>query len=139
MIVPLSLVVTLTAVSILYFVLSLFVSARRHARQAKEWNCLPAPALKHKLPFGIDNVIRMLKADKEHRAPQETMDAYLQVNSPTFMQSLIGPPIIVTHDPKNVQAVLATQFRDFEIGPQRRSNFFPMLGIGIFTADGKDW
>lgn len=42
-------------------------------------------------------------------------------------------------DEKNIQAILATQFKDFDIGPVRRGNFFPLLGNGIFTQDGKAW
>jgi len=45
----------------------------------------------------------------------------------------------VTVDPKNIQAVLATQFHDFSLGQTRRGNFFPLLGNGIFTNDGKAW
>jgi len=46
---------------------------------------------------------------------------------------------IFTVEPENVKAILATQFEDFELGHVRRGNFFPMLGNGIFTADGQDW
>lgn len=45
----------------------------------------------------------------------------------------------MTTDPENIKAILATQFEDFELGPMRRGNFFPMLGNGIFTADGEGW
>lgn len=38
---------------------------------------------------------------------------------------------IFTYDPKNIQAILATQFEDFEIGSQRIANFMPFLGPGI--------
>jgi cytochrome P450 len=46
---------------------------------------------------------------------------------------------IYTCDPKNIQAILATRFQDFELGETRRQSFFPLLGNGIFTADGKEW
>lgn len=45
----------------------------------------------------------------------------------------------MTIEPENVKAVLASQFEDFELGPVRRANFFPLLGNGIFTADGEAW
>ena len=50
------------------------------------------------------------------------------------------PPILTPHpDEKNIQAILATQFKDFDIGPKRRNNFMPLLGNGIFTQDGAAW
>lgn len=67
-----------------------------------------------------------------------------------------GARNIRTADPKNIQAILANKFADFgkhphaiprrpdtdmprDIGPTRRGNFLPMLGDGIFTADGNHW
>ncbi|KAL1598155.1 hypothetical protein SLS59_007165 [Nothophoma quercina] len=35
--------------------------------------------------------------------------------------------------------MLATQFKDFELGQVRRGSFAPLLGHGIFSADGKQW
>lgn len=41
---------------------------------------------------------------------------------------------VLTIDPKNVQAVLSTNFKDFQLGHPRRRAFFPLLGNGIFTV-----
>ena len=41
---------------------------------------------------------------------------------------------ILTIDPRNVQAVLSTNFKDFQLGDPRRQSFFPLLGNGIFTV-----
>ena len=41
---------------------------------------------------------------------------------------------LLTIDPKNVQAVLSTNFKDFQLGDPRRQSFFPLLGNGIFTV-----
>jgi cytochrome P450 len=58
---------------------------------------------------------------------------------PTWNQNLLGTWHHMTTDPKNVQAMLATQFKDFELGPFRRNMFNPVIGKGIFTTDGTDW
>ncbi|GIC86002.1 cytochrome P450 [Aspergillus udagawae] len=58
---------------------------------------------------------------------------------PTWNQNLLGTWHHVTADPKNIQAILATQFKDFELGPFRRNMFNPVIGKGIFTTDGMDW
>ncbi|KIX08002.1 uncharacterized protein Z518_02657 [Rhinocladiella mackenziei CBS 650.93] len=131
------LVLFFVAGSIAFTAVDAFLSSRRHARQAKESGCQAPPRFRHKWPWGMDNVLRLIQADKEHRVPQEVMKTYHEAGHATFILTMPGRTNIVTHDPKNIQAVLATQFDDFELGPQRRNNFYPMLGVGIFTADAQ--
>jgi len=52
---------------------------------------------------------------------------------------LFNATSINTSDPQNVQAILATKFHDFDLGPAREGNFFDMLGDGIFTAPASRW
>jgi cytochrome P450 len=47
--------------------------------------------------------------------------------------------IVTTAEPENIQAILATKFHDFDLGPTRAENFHDMLGDGIFTAEGEAW
>ncbi|TGZ83045.1 cytochrome P450 [Ascodesmis nigricans] len=47
--------------------------------------------------------------------------------------------MVHTIEPANIQAILATQFQDFELGELRRRQTMRLLGNGIFTADGKAW
>jgi cytochrome P450 len=55
------------------------------------------------------------------------------------MFNLFNDSLISTSDPLNVQAVLGTQFHDFDLGNDRKFNFGDVLGNGIFTADGAAW
>lgn len=81
-----------------------------------------------------------MKADREKRVPGMFLEIYEELGRPsTWEQNFLGTDTIVTVDPKNIQAILSTQFNDFEIGESRRGNFSPMLGNGIFTADGRAW
>ncbi|KAJ4400062.1 hypothetical protein N0V91_008943 [Didymella pomorum] len=57
----------------------------------------------------------------------------------TYETKILGDQVIFTSDPKNIQAMLATQFKDFELGQVRRGSFAPLLGHGIFSADGEQW
>ncbi len=52
---------------------------------------------------------------------------------------MIGNEQIHTDKPRNIQAVLATQFSDFSLGKVRRGIMFPFLGNSIFAQDGKGW
>ena len=47
---------------------------------------------------------------------------------------IFGSPTTFTIDPKNIQAVLATQFKDFGLGDMRNGNFNPLLGHGIVSS-----
>jgi len=47
--------------------------------------------------------------------------------------------LISTSEPENIQAILATEFHEFNLGPVRRDSFFEVLGNGIFTAEGEAW
>ncbi|KAF2176380.1 cytochrome P450 52A12 [Zopfia rhizophila CBS 207.26] len=96
-------------------------------------------------PIGIDNIRRIFKADQECRMPQylqERVDDMCEKEKrrvSTFYQNLLGSGAIFTVDPKNIQTILATQFKDFGLGDTRNNNFFPLLGHGIFASDGKQW
>ena len=81
-----------------------------------------------------------MKADREKRVPDMFMDIYEELGAAsTWAQKFLGTESLVTVDPKNIQAILATQFNNFAIGDVRRKQFAPLLGNGIFTADGKAW
>ncbi|KAK5138660.1 hypothetical protein LTR04_004310, partial [Oleoguttula sp. CCFEE 6159] len=103
---------------------------------------LPLPALD---VLGITNLRRLLKADREKRFPdmlverQEEMSAAKGRVVSTFRFKVLGKEDHFTSEPKNIQAVLAHQFNEFCLGETRRNNMAPLLGTGIFTADGKQW
>ncbi|CAN6672820.1 hypothetical protein TRVA0_047S00452 [Trichomonascus vanleenenianus] len=52
-------------------------------------------------------------------------------------QGILDFPI-VTVDPENMKALLATQFKDFDLG-DRHPQLKPLLGDGIFTLSGNGW
>ncbi|KAK7000276.1 cytochrome P450 [Favolaschia claudopus] len=44
---------------------------------------------------------------------------------------------IMTAEPENIKAILATSFPDFEKGPEFQRLVEPLLGTGVFAADGQ--
>ncbi|KAI5968308.1 hypothetical protein CANMA_002524 [Candida margitis] len=56
----------------------------------------------------------------------------------TFTAYLFGVRVVVSGEPENMKAVLATQFNDFSLG-SRHAHFKPLLGDGIFTLDNEGW
>jgi len=122
-----------------YWAVRKVLSHQHHVKLAREMGCKPPPIKPNRLPLGIDNAMDLSKADKEYKVPQAFMRVLENMGCETFVQSFFGTDIMVTHDPKNIQAVLAKQFQDFVLGEERHDNFFPLLGTGIFTSDGKAW
>lgn len=47
--------------------------------------------------------------------------------------------VVVTADPENVKAVLATRFSDFGKGADFHDVFESLFGEGIFSVDGQEW
>ncbi|KAI9820833.1 MAG: hypothetical protein M1826_000858 [Phylliscum demangeonii] len=115
-------------------------SDRAAAAESRRRGCKPCPRQPHRWPLGIDQLQRSLAADREKLFPDLLVRRFEEMGAFTFSDTTLGSPRnIFTIEPKNVQAVLATQFRDFELGPIRRGNFDALLGQGIFTQDGKAW
>ena len=120
---------------------------RYHAHRAGELGCLPVQRVRHnRTPLGADNVYRLLAADRRKKLPQELYKIYLEQGNATgsgavntWMESKFGASYYVTVEPRNVQAILATQFYDFEVGDVRNRASKSLLGTGIFILDGKNW
>ncbi|KAH8808730.1 cytochrome P450 [Xylogone sp. PMI_703] len=56
----------------------------------------------------------------------------------TFVRPAPGGRLLITCEPENLKAMLATQFNEFGLG-HRYEHFYPLLGDGIFTLDGAGW
>jgi len=65
--------------------------------------------LKSKLPFGIDSMLMLMKSLKEFRFPVALMELHDQMGD-TYGCMLFGMRSIRTRDPRNIKAILATQF-----------------------------
>ena len=118
---------------VIYLFLSRFLTSRRNATKARELKCEDPPFQKNRYPLGIDQVIRAVNADKAKLFPLDQIQRTLDTGAITYKYSVLGNNNIFTADEKNIQAILATQFNDFDLGPHRRGNFWPLLGNGIFT------
>ncbi|KAJ5232375.1 hypothetical protein N7468_005331 [Penicillium chermesinum] len=133
------------AAAVVLQLLRLVVNSWYHARKAQSLGCGSLPRYPCKDPFGIGTLRESMAADKEKRIP-ELSEQRVQLMADrenrfvtTFITRNLGNDIIFTIEPRNVQAVLATQFKDFELGGVRRLSMHPLLGTGIFTADGEEW
>ncbi|KAF5636492.1 cytochrome p450 [Fusarium sp. NRRL 52700] len=110
-----------------------------HAHKARRRGCRPAPLESSKLPFGIDTLLASLRADRDQRTPDHVANRFAAMGTFTFRMSILGTTNLVTAEPRNVQAILATQFNDFGMGATRSTNLKTVLGRSIFAADGASW
>ncbi|KAI9924943.1 hypothetical protein ASPWEDRAFT_162858 [Aspergillus wentii DTO 134E9] len=136
--------VVVAAAAVVLRLLWSIVTSIQHARRARQLGCGPT-LLYPSDPLGISTLKESLKADKEKDIPMYTQrrvdfmsdreNRYVS----TFRVRTMGRENLFTCDPKNIQALLATQFKDFDLGAIRQHSLNDLLGTGIFTADGEDW
>ncbi|PFH63112.1 hypothetical protein XA68_17756 [Ophiocordyceps unilateralis] len=134
------------AASAVVYLCSCVVDCLRHAARARELGCEPPP----KGPFwdfiGVHGVTRGILASREKKLPPffyewmaESSRRHghpvrtVRVRSPFFRDGLF------TVDPQNIKTMLALKFKDFGLGVNRTDNFRPLLGDGIFAANGQKW
>jgi hypothetical protein len=87
--------------------------------------------------LGFGQLRRMLKNTAAGISLQTHFEATKE-NGPTTSVVILGKKFVSTSDPENIKAVLATKFKDFDLG-ERNDAFSPFLGSGIFAADGAHW
>ena len=56
----------------------------------------------------------------------------------TLEQVFLGSKAFGTIEPRNLEAMLSTNFQDYSMGP-RHKVMHPFFGDGIFTQEGADW
>ncbi|POR37522.1 Cytochrome P450 52A12 [Tolypocladium paradoxum] len=141
-----ALVVVASTALLVGYVVNKIIDNRRHAAREREMGCGPiirAPTVE---PIGIVNMLRSASASRQKKLPEWMEEQVQQLcaahGRPVGTINLRTPffcDTIFTVDPQNIQAVLALKFKDFGLGPNRTENFAPLLGNGIFAANGKQW
>jgi cytochrome P450 len=64
---------------------------------------------------------------------------FSSVGEYTGETNALGRRTIMTADPENIKAILATQFSDYGKGELFHEEFKDFLGDSIFTTDGDSW
>lgn len=119
--------------------LSFLITPILRARRSRGLGCGAIPTEPTKWLFGLDMVRAGLKADGDQRTPEFVTDRFNAMGRYTFGVRILGTSNLITAEPKNVQAILATQFNDFAMGRARKTNLKIVLGRSIFAVDGRAW
>ncbi|KAH7313319.1 cytochrome P450 [Stachybotrys elegans] len=99
--------------------------------------CQPLRPWKAEQPLGLDMLAKAFKYSGQMRILQFFLEV-VETSGTTFEQNLLGARSVDTIDPRNIEAVLSTNFDDYSLG-LRAPTFRPLLGSGIFTQDGLAW
>lgn len=140
-----NLVVSVVVAAVVLRLLSWLAQSIYEMYKARQLGCGSAPLYKRGDPWGIGNLRESVQANKEKKvlklleARRQRVSAQQGREVTTFRSRQMFRESVSTVDPKNIQAVLATQFKDFELGTPRRTSLNPLLGSGIFTTDGQEW
>lgn len=133
----------LTGALIVIYVLSILVRKSseylRFHKAARQHGCKPARRYPNWDPFlGIDLFVRFRTADYNGNRSQASIELHKQYGG-TIEMKAFGPAFILTAEPHNIQAIAATKFNDFGVGPRRGDIGAPFLDRGVFTEDGDFW
>ncbi|KAH8821917.1 cytochrome P450 [Xylogone sp. PMI_703] len=100
--------------------------------------CLPMETwIPYKWPLGLDILKKQYDALPDQRLLLFQCQFFDKLG-PNMTMRLFGSQGYLTADPKNVEAMLQTNFGDWYMG-SRRPGLMPMIGEGIFTQDGFPW
>nr|OQO18725.1 hypothetical protein B0A51_14576 [Rachicladosporium sp. CCFEE 5018] len=130
---------------VLFKIASWALAKRQFAAKATELGAQEAPSYPNQGLFGLKHLQYIMKADKERLFPDMLLERQAEMSRihgrevSTFYNTLFGQKVYFTSDPRNIQAMLATQFLDFSLGDARHGIMSKSLGEGIFVQDGKAW
>ncbi|KAL2022262.1 hypothetical protein VTK56DRAFT_5872 [Thermocarpiscus australiensis] len=113
---------------------------RADTNYGRQHGCELPPELPKRWPLGIDRIKKLWEANADGRLLAflcSTAQDYEPGNN-LYQHLLIGPRAYHILHPKNVEAVLSTNFKDYGFGC-RPAVFAPLLGNGIFTQEGAAW
>jgi hypothetical protein len=120
------------------FTIYCIVTHVRQVAKAKSLGCQPAPLFRPWDVLGVQNFQIELNGMKTNRLSNAFLDRKKEMSAKigrdckTFrIKYPPGETWFYTFDPKNLQAVLATQFQDFQQPAARVGAFEALLGLGI--------
>ncbi|KAJ6563339.1 cytochrome P450 [Mycena vulgaris] len=104
-------------------------------RAAAAYGAILPPALPSSIG-GID-LIRTMVRQMAESYPGEPMALLEREFGHTYCMRVLFEDRFITSEPEYVKIMLATQFSGFEKGEDTRAIFGPLLGSGVFAADGE--
>lgn len=99
-----------------------------------------APIRRGWVPFGVDLLYDAVTYNMRNETYNMWLGMFQKWGKGNYtVEAGIGIRVILTAEPENVKAILASQFKDYGKGENFRRDWHPFLGNGIFTTDGQLW
>ncbi|KAI9819622.1 MAG: hypothetical protein M1827_007072 [Pycnora praestabilis] len=112
---------------------------RRFAQFARANGCEDPPQAVNRLPWGIERVYEAVSYRGGSMFTDIIMPDYVSHGWTWGCTGLLGRKALNVADPKNIQAILALNFKDYEMSTPRKGPFGPVIGKGILSTDGAEW
>jgi hypothetical protein len=117
---------------LLYKTVTRIIANHRLSMKAKKLGCQPPPTFTSPDPLGLINVAKLYMANEQGRLPEYAVHR-MDLTSKREGRSVFTIQLHIarnwlyfTHDPKNIQAMLAVNFASYELGPIRFGTFSPL-------------
>lgn len=88
---------------------------------------------------GLDFIYAAITATATHKNLEWWHGLFGTAGRWTLETRAVNQRIVITADPENIKAILATQFVDFGKGEPFHRDWQDFLGDSIFTTDGERW
>lgn len=99
-----------------------------------------APVRRAYLPFGFDMAYDVVQHALNDSLYEMWVAMYERWSPGHYtVEAGVGERVILTSEPENIKAILATQFKEYGKGEDFRRDWHMFLGNGIFTTDGQLW
>ncbi|KAL8723367.1 MAG: hypothetical protein Q9181_007300 [Wetmoreana brouardii] len=104
----------------------------------QEHGCGPVKVFRSKYIFGIDMLSDDFNSIKAHVFLEKYTQRFRRLGT-TYYFRFLWRRVIMTSEPENIKSILATDFKSYSVGEERKKGLRPILGDGIFTTDGAAW
>ncbi|CAG8978818.1 hypothetical protein HYALB_00012218 [Hymenoscyphus albidus] len=112
-----------------------FLAWRAFEKWGDERGCGKPPVYPNILPWGLERYKIAFTGIKGIDILEDTIRSrYTKIGAPTHRLYNVGRTLIHTSTPENIQALLATNFQDYELGAARTKNLSDLIGNGIFRG-----
>ncbi|KAF8250772.1 cytochrome P450 [Wilcoxina mikolae CBS 423.85] len=117
----------------------LMVVVAKVARNRKIYKLGKRSAVIESYFFGITETKEAFKYARMNRNRDYWTMRHEKYQNYTMEMEVLWDRLILTSEPENIKAILATQFHDYGKGEVFHEQWKPFLGDSIFTTDGKEW
>ncbi|GIZ37945.1 hypothetical protein CKM354_000137300 [Cercospora kikuchii] len=123
--------------ALLCFLLPYHIQRRKLASQTERR--LSFGASEAPIESGLSVIKDGVRAMKDHRLLELSSNRFGAIGSNTVHVKFPGGHFYETADPENVKTMLSSDFRKWGLAKARKDTFRPVMGEGIFIAEGAKW